>query len=108
VLQRGQALSTASLSPERATVRDDDGATTSKLREDLDAVKLVILPMRGGNVRVSSLHLLSGIEVGGAIVDSGGNCLAPRWRDLLSCGVAIRRAWREGVGFEAEGPNAYK
>jgi hypothetical protein len=54
VLQRGQAVSTASQPPERAAVRGGDGRRRGRLREGLDAVELVTRPMRGGPVRGSA------------------------------------------------------
>ena len=61
----GRLCPRPSLLPEGAVVRGGDGATTSRLREGLDAVELVTQPMRGGHVRGSASQLLNSIEAGG-------------------------------------------
>ena len=73
-----------------------------RLREGLDAIKLITQLMRGGYIRGSVLQLLSSIKAG------RGGC--GFWLKLpctslgavflfLAAVWPIRGAWREGVGF---------
>ena len=59
-------MTTAFLSPERATARGDDVRRQGRLREGLDTVKLVTQLMQGGHVRGSASQLLCSIEARGS------------------------------------------
>jgi len=100
VLQRGQALSTASLSPERAAVRGGDGATTRQIARGSGCCRArnsanARQTCEGISITADQLH--RSWRGGSSILTEAAPHLAGAV--FLAAAWPIREAWWEWVGF---------
>ena len=91
LLQQGQALSTASQSPERAAVRGGDGATMRQIARGSGRART--RPMRGAPARGSASQLLSSRSCKG---DRGFWLKLPRISLARSSQLRRGRSWEPG------------